>query len=67
MAFEMTRASSTYEFYALRSTLAFSRHATELTGVDMPHSLVELTTFIIYDCMMASGYTIVSLQCGFKK
>lgn len=66
MALEMTRATSTQELHALRLILAFSGHVTGLAGVNMPHLVVELTTFIFYDCMMASGYTIVPLQVDSK-
>ena len=38
-----------------------------LAGVDMPHLVVELTTFIFYDCMMASSYTIVPLLVVLKR
>ena len=57
MTLEITRATSTYELQALRLVLAFSGHVT-----GMPQSFVGWTTIVFYDVMMASGYTIVSLQ-----
>ncbi len=59
---EITRATSTYELHALRLILAFAGHVTGIAGFGMPHSLVGWTTFSIHDFMMASSYTIVSLQ-----
>ena len=67
IALEIPRATTTYELFALRLILAFSGHVTGTAGFDIPHSLVDCTTNMIYDSMMASGvmasgYTNVSLQ-----
>ena len=59
---EIPRATSTYELFALRLILAFSGHVTGIAGLGIPHSLVGCTTDMIYDSMMASGYTNMSLQ-----
>lgn len=60
MALEITRATSTYELYALRRMSAFSRHVTGIAGsVCHVRWLAEQRNLRLYDDF---GYTIVSLQ-----